>query len=57
VEDSILEPIVRRDHHPCYATYFHRVVQICNPELHARLQSDLKQEIWTRHTARQGLQP
>ena len=54
VEHSIPEPIVRQDHHPCYSAYLRRVVQIRDPELHARLQSDLKQEIWRRHTARQG---
>jgi len=57
VEDSILVPIVRQDTHLCYAVYLCRVVQIRDPELHARLQSDLKQEIWRRHTARQESQP
>ena len=56
VEDRIPKPIVRRDPHPCYAAYLRRVVQIRDPELHARLQSDLKQQIWRRHTARQGSQ-
>jgi len=46
VEDSISGPIVCRDHHPCYAAYLRRVVQIRDPQLHARLQFDLKQEIW-----------
>ena len=55
VESSIPEPIVRRDHHVCYGAYLRRVVQIRNSELHAPLQSDLKQEIWRRHTARQGI--
>jgi len=45
VEDSIPEPIVRRDHHPCYAAYFRRVVQIRDPDLYVYFQWDLKQEI------------
>jgi len=52
VEGSIPQPIVQRHHHPCYAAYLRRVAQIRDPELHARLQYDLKQEIWRRHTAR-----
>jgi len=56
IEDSIPELVVRRDHHPCYAAYLCRVVKICDPELHARLQSDLKQEIWRQNTAQQGSQ-
>ena len=56
VEGSIQEPIVRRDHHPCYVAYYHKVVQIHDLELHACLQSYLKQEIWKRHTAQQGSQ-
>jgi len=55
-EDSIPEPVVRRDHHPCYAAYLRTVVEIRDPELHARLQSDLKQKIWWRNTVRQGSQ-
>jgi len=42
VEGSISEPIVRRDHHPCYAAYLRRIVQIHDHELNVRLQSDLK---------------
>jgi len=38
VEDNIQEPIVRRYHHPCYAAYLRRVVQVRDPDLHARLQ-------------------
>ena len=45
VEDSIPKPIMRRDPHPCYAAYLCKVVQIRDPDLHARLQSDLMQEI------------
>jgi len=56
VKDSIPELVVRRDHHLCYTAYLRRVVEIRDPELHARLQSDLKQEIWRRNTARQGSQ-
>jgi len=41
VEDSIPEPIVRRDPHSCYAAYLHRVVQIRDSDLHARLQLNL----------------
>ena len=37
VEGNIPEPVVRRDHHPCYAAYLRRVAQIRDPELHARL--------------------
>ena len=37
VEDSIPHPIVRHDHHPCYALYLRRVVQIYDPDLHAHL--------------------
>ena len=54
VEGSIPQPVVQRDHHPCCAAYLCRVAQIRDPELHARLQYDLKEEIWRRHTARQG---
>jgi len=49
VEDSIPGPIVRRNPHPCYAAYLCRVVEIRDPELHAPLQSNLKQEIWRWH--------
>jgi len=56
VEDSIPELNALRDHHPCYATYLRRVVQIRVPDLYACLQSDLVQEIWRRHMARQGSQ-
>jgi len=51
VEDSITEPNVRRDHHPCYAVYLHRVVQIRDPNIHAPLLSDLMKEIWKQHMA------
>ena len=37
VEDSILEPIVRRDPYPCYAVYLRRIVQIRESDLHACL--------------------
>ena len=57
VEGSIPQPVVQRDHHPYYAAYLRRVAQIRDPELRARLQYDLKQEIWRRHTARRGSQP
>jgi len=46
VEDSISKPNVQQGHHPCYATYLRRVVQIGDLNLHARLQSDLMHEIW-----------
>ena len=35
VKDSIPEPTVRRDYHLRYAAYPHRVVQICDLDLHA----------------------
>ena len=41
VEDNTSQPNVQRNHHPCYVAYLHRVVQVHNPDLHARLQSDL----------------
>ena len=47
VEDSILEPIVQRDPRSCYMAYLRRVVQIRDPDLHARLQLILMQEIWS----------
>jgi len=45
VEDSIPKPNVRQDHHSCYAVYLHRVAQIRDPDIHARLKLDLMQEI------------
>jgi len=56
VEDNTLQPDARRDHHLCYAAYLHKVTQIHNTYLYARLQSDLVEEIWNQHTARRGSQ-
>ena len=56
VEGTTSEPTVRWDHHPCYASYLRRIVQVYNPEQHARLQSDLIEEIWSRQLARQRSQ-
>ena len=56
VEDNTPQPNVQRNHHPCYAAYLRRVAQVHNPDLHARLQSDLVEEIWNRHTARRSSQ-
>jgi len=57
VEGTTPEPTVRWDHHPCYAAYLRKVVQVHNPEQHARLQSDLIEEIWSRQLARQTSHP
>jgi len=51
VEDNTPQPNLRRDHHLSYTAYVHRVVQVHDPELHARLQSDLVKEIWNQHMA------
>ena len=56
VEDSIPNPNIQQDHHPCYKAYLHRAVQIRHLELHAHLQLDLMKEIWRLHMARQGSQ-
>ena len=56
VEGNTPQPNVERNHHPCYAAYLRRVAQVHNPDLHARLQSDLVEEIWNRHTARRSSQ-
>ena len=57
VDDNTPQPNVQQAHHPCYAAYLRRVAQIHDPALHARLQSDLTEEIWNRHRARQSSQP
>ena len=54
VEGTTPEPNV---HHPVYAAYLRKVVQVRNPEQLARLQSDLIEEIWNRQLARQRSQP
>ena len=57
VEDNTPQPNVQQGHHLCYAGYLRRVAQIHDPALHVRLQSDLIEEIWNRHRARQSSQP
>ena len=57
VDDNTPQPNVQQGHHPCYAAYLRRVAQIHDPALHGRLQSDLIEEIWNRHRARQSSQP
>jgi len=57
VEDNNPQANVQRDHHPCYAAYLRRVAEIHDSALHARLQSDLVEEIWSRHRGRQSSQP
>jgi len=52
VEDNTPQFNVQRNHHLCYVAYLRRVQQVYNSDLHARLQSDLVEEIWMRHTAR-----
>ena len=52
VEDNTPQPNVERNHHPCYAAYLRRVVQVHNLDLHACLQSDMVEEIWNSHMAR-----
>jgi len=54
VKNSIPKHNVCWDHHPCYATYFRRIVQIRDLDLHARIQLFFMQEIWRRHSGRQG---
>ena len=56
VEGTTPKPNVQWDHHPCYSTYIRRVVQVRNPEQHARFQLDLIEEIWSRKLARQRSQ-
>jgi len=57
VKGTTPEPNVRWDHYPCYAAYLRRVVQVQKPQQHARLQSDLIEEIWSHQLARQRSQP
>ena len=52
VEGTAPEPIVNHEHHPCYEEYFRRTTVICDPETHARLQTDLMEEIWKRNGGR-----
>ena len=46
VEDSIPNPNVQHDHHSFYTAHLCRLIQIRDPERHARLQLNLMQEIW-----------
>jgi len=54
VDNNTPQPNVQQGHHPCYAAYLRRVVEIHDPALHARLQSNIIEEIWNRHRARQN---
>jgi hypothetical protein len=51
-EGSAPPPTVSHDRHPCYETYFQRTAVIRDPQTHARLQEDLKEEIWKRSGGR-----
>ena len=57
VEGNSPQPNVQQGYHPCYAAYLRRVAQVHDPGLHAHLQSDLIEEVWNRHRARQSSQP
>ena len=57
VDDNTPQPNVQQGHHSCYAAYLRRLAEIHGPAIHARLQSDLIEEIWNRHRARQSSQP
>ena len=56
VDGNTSQSNVQHDHHPCYTAYLRRLAEIHDPAVHARLQSDLIEEIWNRHTARQSSQ-
>jgi len=45
VDGTTPETNVRWDHHLCYSSYLRRVLQVQNLEQHARLQSNLIEEI------------
>ena len=52
VDGTTPEPTVRRNVHPCYETYLRRTMEVRDPETHARLQTDLVEEMWNRHRRR-----
>ena len=52
VEETVPQPTVNHDHHPCYETYFQRSCEVRNSHTHATLQADLIEEIRKRNSGR-----